>query len=79
MVMGVGASGVGVAGGGVGLWHPPLHEVMVMVEVVRVVMTWVPTVLVTGQIVSVVYVVKVVVSGVGDGETLVEVDDTPVG
>lgn len=64
------------------MWHPPLHEVMVIVEVVKVVITWVPTVLVTGQMVSVVYVVIVVTSGVGlgpVGEALEELDDTPVG
>ena len=40
-----------------------MHDVMVIVDVVRVVMTWVPEVCVTGQVVTVVYVVRVSVLG----------------
>lgn len=48
-----------VVGATVEWWHPPLHDVIVMVEVVSVVMTCVPEVLVTGHTVVVVYVVRV--------------------
>ena len=50
--------GIWVVVGSAGL-QPCLHEVTVMVLVVRLVVVWVPLVIVTRQVVTVVYVVAV--------------------
>jgi len=79
VVVVLGWNGGGITGVLVGVslcWQPPLHEVTVTVEVVRVVVIyteeWSERVIVTGHVVTVVYVVTVSVPGGTEEELSLE-------